>query len=372
MKNFERKSLTNVLLFSSVKQSTRLALQHGVDWSKLPRFLLENLASACLLPVHWMERHLLHGAVSRVEDPEPLFILGHWRSGTTHLHNLLSLDERFAYCSNFQAIVPRGMMLLDRARDLFQFFLPPTRTIDNVPLTPASPQEEEFALARMGKESYYHSFNFPQVGGDFFDRYVLLKGIGAEEIAALESNYKLLVKKLAFQAMKGRVLLKNPVNTARLLFLRKTFPRAKFICIHRNPYELYESTLNLHRKVRASSSFSDYSEETLRSEVLRQYRLMMEAFFKQKEHFPAEQLIEVRYEDLVKNPQSEIKKIYDRFNLDLNENFTTRLENYLDSIRSYQKNRFSMSPETMNLIQQEWGDWIQRLGYGPVSGTEVS
>ncbi len=364
MKKFERKSLTNVLLFSSVKQSTRLAFKHGVDWNKLPRFLLENLVSACLLPVHLMERHLLHETVNRVRDPEPLFILGHWRSGTTYLHNLLSLDERFAYCSNFQAIVPRGMMLLDRVRDFFQFFLSPTRTIDNVPLSPVSPQEEEFALARMGKESYYHSFNFPQVSGEFFDRYVLLKGIGAEEIAALETNYRLLVKKLAFQAMKSHVLLKNPVNTARLLFLRKVFPRAKFVCIHRNPYELYESTLNLHRKLRASSSFSNYSEEVLKADVLRQYKLMMEAFFKQKEHIPAHQLIEVRYEDLVRHPQSQVEKIYSHFSLDLNPNFTVALENYLDSIRSYQKNSFSISQETLGLIRQEWGDWIQRLGYG--------
>ena len=29
--------------------------------------------------------------------PSPLFVLGIWRSGTTHLHNLLARDERFAF-----------------------------------------------------------------------------------------------------------------------------------------------------------------------------------------------------------------------------------------------------------------------------------
>jgi hypothetical protein len=34
-----------------------------------------------------------------VRVKQPLFILGHWRSGTTHLHNLLATDEPFAYPS---------------------------------------------------------------------------------------------------------------------------------------------------------------------------------------------------------------------------------------------------------------------------------
>lgn len=36
--------------------------------------------------------------------PQPVFILGHPRTGTTHLHNLLSQDtDRFAYCDTLMA-----------------------------------------------------------------------------------------------------------------------------------------------------------------------------------------------------------------------------------------------------------------------------
>ena len=35
--------------------------------------------------------------------PEPVFILGHPRTGTTHLHNLLALDPAFAFCNTFHA-----------------------------------------------------------------------------------------------------------------------------------------------------------------------------------------------------------------------------------------------------------------------------
>ena len=40
----------------------------------------------------------------RVE--RPLFILGHYRTGTTHLHNLLSLDPRRAFPDYFQVSFP--------------------------------------------------------------------------------------------------------------------------------------------------------------------------------------------------------------------------------------------------------------------------
>lgn len=35
--------------------------------------------------------------------PSPVFVLGHPRTGTTHLHNLLSCDPRFAFATTFHA-----------------------------------------------------------------------------------------------------------------------------------------------------------------------------------------------------------------------------------------------------------------------------
>lgn len=38
--------------------------------------------------------------------PEPVFILGHPRTGTTHLHNLMSRDPTFAYANTYQCGTP--------------------------------------------------------------------------------------------------------------------------------------------------------------------------------------------------------------------------------------------------------------------------
>ena len=51
---------------------------------------------------------LIYGRrIAKTEIVEhPVFILGHWRSGTTFLHKLLSLDARHAYPTLFQCIFP--------------------------------------------------------------------------------------------------------------------------------------------------------------------------------------------------------------------------------------------------------------------------
>ena len=45
----------------------------------------------------------------------PLFILGIWRSGTTHLHYLFAQDDRFAYPNNYQVSFPRTFLTMERA-----------------------------------------------------------------------------------------------------------------------------------------------------------------------------------------------------------------------------------------------------------------
>ena len=49
------------------------------------------------------------------ELPPPVFILGHWRSGTTHLYNIMSSDPGWAYVPPFAVGLPWDMFGLGRA-----------------------------------------------------------------------------------------------------------------------------------------------------------------------------------------------------------------------------------------------------------------
>src|SRR5262249_33511021 len=56
-------------------------------------------------------------ALDEVEIRRPIFILGHWRSGTTLLHELLALDDRLLSPTTFQCFNPQRFLLTRPSRD---------------------------------------------------------------------------------------------------------------------------------------------------------------------------------------------------------------------------------------------------------------
>ena len=60
---------------------------------------------------------------------DPLFIIGHYRSGTTFLQNIITQDPQWGFVSTTQALLP-GMFLLGRGvRNVFSLFLHEKRPI---------------------------------------------------------------------------------------------------------------------------------------------------------------------------------------------------------------------------------------------------
>ena len=53
--------------------------------------------------------------VAGAEVREPIFVLGHWRSGTTLLHNLLVTDPQFAFPNAFETSNPLTFLRLERS-----------------------------------------------------------------------------------------------------------------------------------------------------------------------------------------------------------------------------------------------------------------
>ena len=83
-------------------------------------------------------------------EMDPVFILGHWRSGTTFMHNVFSCDKHFGYNTTYQTVFP-NLMLWGQPffKKNMAFLMPDKRPTDNMELKVDLPQEEEFALANM-------------------------------------------------------------------------------------------------------------------------------------------------------------------------------------------------------------------------------
>ena len=93
--------------------------------------------------------------IAQAKVHPPVFILGLGRSGTTHLHNLLAQDERFAFPNTYQVFFPHTFLTTENWNaKVMDFLLPARRVQDNVKLGANQPQEDDFAVAGLTSMSF--------------------------------------------------------------------------------------------------------------------------------------------------------------------------------------------------------------------------
>ena len=112
-----------------------LLLRNRISFKYLPRLLMTGVINLINLPFRAYERIVINPRMLRREARNsPVFIIGHWRSGTTHLHNILCTDPQMAYASTFQSVFPDTLFSW-LGRYIFEGFarmlIPGTRAGDN-------------------------------------------------------------------------------------------------------------------------------------------------------------------------------------------------------------------------------------------------
>jgi hypothetical protein len=293
----------------------------------------------------------------------PLFILGIWRSGTTHLHNLLAQDDRFAYPTTYQVFYPHTFLTTEqRNARLVQFFLPPKRPQDNVALGVQEPQEDEFALCCLTGRALPMAWAFPR-RANHYGRYLTLRKASAGEVAEWTSALAGLVQKLAFKYGK-LLVLKSPGHTCRIRLLLDLFPQAKFVHIHRNPYDVFRSTQHMVRTVTPWWALQrpDYSD--LERRTLQQYGEVYEAFFEERGLIPKGHFHEVGFEALEADPIGQVRGIYEALDLPDFGHVEPGLRRYLAAIAGYKKNTLPDLPaDGRSCVAKEWRRSFEEWGY---------
>ncbi len=315
-------------------------------------------------PFSALERALIARRLPPAEEmPPPVFILGHWRSGTTHLYNLMSRGG-FGYVPPLAAGLPWDMFGLARAlRPLLERLLPETRYVDRLPVTPTSPQEDEIALANMSPLSFYHGLYFPRAFDRLIDRGVFLDGCGPEEVAAWQARCIYFMRKLLL--LQGRrLLIKNPVYTARPAMLRAMFPGAKFIHIHRNPYEVFLSMRHFYDQLLRVMALQEIpSDLDLDATILRVYTRMMERFEAETADWDDPDLVELSYEFLDREPIAALERIHGALGLEGFEAALPAYRAHLDAVRGFRKNTLRGDREAGSMVARRLGPWIAKWGY---------
>ena len=336
----------------------------------IPRVLFVTLVSLLTSPLRIYESLRFGRIVRRTAvHPSPIFIIGHWRSGTTHLHNILIRDKNLGCVSMWQAFAP-GLCLIDE-RVLKNPFnkiakkMHPTREIDNIPLSLDNPEEEDLAIANMSPYSYLHMYSYPRRATYFFERYITyFDNLPESIISQWKGIYLTILRKATLKAGGKRLVIKNCADSARIKPLLELFPDAKLIHIYRNPYNIFRSTQHLYRVVMERTQLQEIGQGEHENWVLRFYAQLMQKLLADKSLIPAGNLVEVKYEDLDKEPLAQLRKIYETLSLPGFAEAEPAFRAYLDSISGYQKLAHKqLDDSAITKINRNWQFAFDALGY---------
>jgi len=306
-------------------------------------------------------------------DPPPIFVVGHWRSGTTLLHELLALDDRFCYPTTLECFVPSHFLVSEiLLHPLLHLMLPSRRPMDNMPTGVDLPQEDEFALVAMGAPTPYQRMAFPNLPPRFA-QLLDMEGLSAEVEQAFAANLTTFLKSLMLKKQK-RLILKSPTHTGRIAWLAQQFPGSRFIHIARNPIEVFLSTLRLWRRLDQVQGFQipRYSDQELEEMVHRDCQRMYRAYLQGRRQLQPGQLIEIQFEQLTTDAAGVIRSIYRHLELGDSSAMEQRVSASMQGREGFQAAAYQFPAKTARQVMQHWADYAQAFGYDSGSGDQLS
>jgi hypothetical protein len=248
---------------------------------------------------------------------------------------------------------------------LLGLFMPQHRPQDAVKMGANEPQEEDFAMCALSGQANLLAWAFPR-NAKFYDRYMTMAGLSDEELARWKENYRYFIQKLTYRY--GRPLvLKSPANTGRVKTLMGLYPDAKFVHIHRHPYEIFLSAVHTFRTAGPWWQMQriDYgNEKAVQTFMINMNKTLFDGYFAQSSMIPRGHLHHIAFADLERDPAGEIRKAYDALDLPDFAQVEPKMRAYLESLGNYKKNVFPDLPaELRERLRREWGRYFDEFGY---------
>ena len=336
-----------------------------IDPAYLHRAAFITLTSLYNSAAGGIERLRFARAIERSEITEPpVFILGHWRSGTTLLHDLLARDDtRFNFPNTYQVVNPHTFLTTERLISrAFAWMVPGKRPMDNMALDFHSPQEDEFGPLLMALKSPYLGLCFPQ-NERHYEKYLSFRESGTAEVAVWQQAMLAFCRKLSIND-KRALLLKSPPHTARIRTILEIFPDARFVHIHRDPYRVFVSQRHFIDTMGWYTYLQRPDPAHFDEAILSRYVRLYDAFFEDLALIPKGNFCELRFEDLERDPVGQIGHVYDALSLGDFEPARPKVEAYAATLKDYRKNTFNdLEEETRAQVHARWRRSFEKWGY---------
>ncbi len=364
-------NLSHYLMGVRLDNFLRLLTRAGwkLELKRLPQTALIGLTSLVLSPFALVEKLVCAAPVAATKvKKDPVFVIGCWRSGTTYLQNLLTRDPQFAWADPVNtALFSNSLLLGWLLKGAVGAGLKGARPMDNVQYQLDLPMEETFAVANFTPWCLDHLLAFP-VNYEDYIKAAFVEDLSPKDRQKWRKAYDYMVRKLTMLKGGKQLLFKSPDNTCRLEDLLEMYPGAKFINIHRDPYVTVRSAVHMFNAQMDMLRLSRLPEvedidELIEDVIIGLFERMYQMLFRLEDRFAPGQLVNVSYEDFMIEPEAGLREIYDSLGLEAFEEALPAFRAFIDSQKSYQKNKHEIPLRLRQKIESRLGFYFDRYGY---------
>ena len=300
-----------------------------------------------------------------VKIKQPVFIVANPRSGTTYLHQLMTNDDRYAYMKLAFTIFPsvsfaklyQLIAFIDRKtgrpmswlmKKMEAVFFGGWKNIHPLAFNKAEEDEAIYTLA-LTSPAVLLVFPFLQQVKENW----LLDDEPENVKTRMMNYYENCVKRFMYAEGKDKIYLaKNVMSSGRINSLLSRFADAKVIYIARNPYDALPSFISMFAVMYPTHTPHMKDDDAAK----KAWALLGIAFYKHlneaRKNIAANDLCELKYDDLVAEPVHTIEKVYTKLQLDMPASMKVKLAELEMRNKNY-KSKHYYTLEQYGLNKQE-------------------
>ena len=309
------------------------SLESEARLSAIGRFIArQDLVGHLSNRLQLVDWHRRYPEIGEVSIRRPIFIVGQGRTGTTILHELLALDpnnrvpltwetdfpfpppERAQYTSDPR--IARSQSQIDRSESLIPDFKRMHRMGARIPQECVRITASDFKSA-----IFTATWRVPS-----YTRWLLDEA----DLGSAYALHRKTLQLLAWRCRGERWVLKSPGHLWCLDAVLDEYPDACFIQTHRDPLRILSSLASLEMVLRKMSSDANVPGEIAREWsdwLARSYDRSVD--FRESGRIPDSRVVDLQFREFIADPISLVRKIYDRFDLELSPDTETRMRGYL-------------------------------------------
>ncbi|MBL7715277.1 MAG: sulfotransferase [Bdellovibrionales bacterium] len=300
---------------------------------------------------------------------DPIIVLGYYRTGTTHLHEILVQDPNQTHMDFYETYFANAFNLTSRIfKKVFGIIMTAVRykhPAHQVPFTFDLLGEEDVGMVASGFR-YAASWGqlIPSQFKNYFNKFVFFETCTEEEKRTFTEAYLDYVRRIWLANKKKKLVLKSPLHTARICYLKTLYPRAKFVYIRRNLHYVVKSNQKLWQTF-LEHNLEDFTRDQAKANIFWSMNKIFEAYEAQKGSLAPNDLYEMTYEDLLKDPMGQVEAMYKRWELELTPQARASIQKFLGEKHGQNRDRYKFTSEDISEVKAELGKWFTAEDVAP-------